>query len=94
MSNQRSFKSESFHFGAFVPKKIEYIWFRNKILDRNKTFSISTRKFWSKSFCSGPFPNFFFETNKCLFCILKTLVQFATFWFRFDIIFKNKNVLF
>jgi hypothetical protein len=33
----------------------------------------------------------FFETTKCLFCILKTLVQFATFWFRFDIIFKNKK---
>ena len=27
MSNQRSFKIESFRFGAFVPKKIEYIRF-------------------------------------------------------------------
>ncbi len=68
MSNQRSFKIESFRFGAFVPKKIEYIHFWNKILDRNKTFSISTRKFWAKTFCSGPFPNFF-ETTKCSFCI-------------------------
>jgi hypothetical protein len=68
MSNQRSFKIESFRFAAFVPKKIEYIRFWNKILDRNKTFSISTRKLWSKSFCSGPFPNFF-ETTKCFFCI-------------------------
>ncbi len=61
MSNQRSFKIESFRFGAFVPKKIEYIRFWNKILDRNKTFSISTRKFWSKSFCSGSFSNFFWD---------------------------------
>ncbi len=27
MSNQRSFKIESFRFPAFVPKKIEYIRF-------------------------------------------------------------------
>jgi hypothetical protein len=27
MSNQRSFKIESFRFAAFVPKKIEYIRF-------------------------------------------------------------------
>jgi hypothetical protein len=27
MSNQRSFKIKSFHFAAFVPKKIEYIRF-------------------------------------------------------------------
>ncbi len=70
MSNQRSFKIESFPFGAFVPKKIKYIRFWNKILERNKTFSISTRKFWSKSFCSGPFPNFF-KTTKCFFLYLK-----------------------
>jgi hypothetical protein len=53
MSNQRSFKFESFRFTAFVPKKIEYIRFCNKILDRNKTFSISTRKFRFKRFCSA-----------------------------------------
>ena len=63
MSNQRSFKIESFRFAAFVPKKIEYIHFWNKILYRNKTFSVSTRKIWSKSFCSGPFPNFFGTTK-------------------------------
>jgi hypothetical protein len=61
MSNQRSFKIESFRFAAFVPKKIEYIRFWNKILDRNKTFLFSTRISLSKSFCSGPFPKFFIE---------------------------------
>jgi hypothetical protein len=68
MSNQRSFKFESFRFPAFVPKKIEYIPFCNKILDRNKTFSISTRKFRFKRFCSAPFSNFF-ETIKSFFCL-------------------------
>jgi hypothetical protein len=87
MSNQRSFKIESIRFAAFVPKKIEYIRFRNKILYRNKTFSISTRKIWSKSFCSGRFPNFFLEQEKVLFCLKKTLAQFETFWFRSDIVF-------
>jgi hypothetical protein len=59
MSNQCSFKIESFHFTAFVPKKIEYIRFGNKILDRNEKFSVSTQKFWSKNFCFVPFPNIF-----------------------------------
>jgi hypothetical protein len=59
MSNQRSFKIESFRFAAFVPKKIECIRFGNKILDRNETFSISTKKFRSKSFRFVPFPNIF-----------------------------------
>jgi hypothetical protein len=70
MSNQRSFKIESFRFPAFVPKKIEYIRFGNKILDRNKTFSISTRKFWFKSFCYGQFSNFL-ETIKSFVLALK-----------------------
>jgi hypothetical protein len=59
MSNQRSFKIESFCFTAFVLKKIKYIRFGNKILDRNEKFSVSTQKFWSKSFCFVPFPNIF-----------------------------------
>ncbi len=71
MSNQRSFKIESFRFAAFVPKKIEYIRFWNKILDQNKTFSISTRKIWSKSFCSSPFPNFFLNNKKFSFVFRK-----------------------
>ncbi len=79
---------ESFRFPAFVTKKIEYIRFWNKILDWNKTFSISTRKFRFKHFCSGPFSNFF-ETIKSLIWLLKILAQFETFWFRFAI-----NVLF
>jgi hypothetical protein len=66
MSNQRSFKIESFRFAAFVPKKIEYIRFFNKILDQNKTFSMRNRKFWSKSFCFGPFPNFLGITKSFL----------------------------
>ncbi len=70
MSNQRFFKIESFRFPAFVPKKIEYIRFLDKILDRNKTFSISTRKLWFKRFCSGPFSNFF-ETIKSFVLTLK-----------------------
>ena len=61
MSNQRSFKIGSFRFAAFVPKKIEYIRFWNKILDRNEMFLISTRKFLSKTFCSGLFPKKFWK---------------------------------
>ncbi len=86
MSNQRSFKIESFRFADLVPKKIEKICFWNKILDWNKTFSISTRIIWSKSFCSGLFKKFL-EQQKVLFCLQKTMAQFLTFWFRFDIIF-------
>ncbi len=86
MSNQRSFKIESFRFAAFVPKKIEYISFWNKILDRNKTFCISTRKIWSKSFCSGPFLIFFGTTKSFVLslenpgAICKVLVSF---WYHF-----------
>ncbi len=58
MANQRSFKIGSFRFAAFVPKKIEYIRFWNKILDQNKTFLLSTKNF-CQSFCSGPFPKIF-----------------------------------
>ena len=76
MSNQRSFKIESFRFPAFAPKKIEYIRFWNKILDRNKTFSISTRKFWSKSFCYGQF-SIFLETIKSFVLALKNS---GAFW--------------
>jgi hypothetical protein len=64
MSNQCSFKIESIRFAAFVPKKIEYIRFLNKILDQNKTFSIRNGIFWSKSFCFGPFPNFLGITKR------------------------------
>jgi hypothetical protein len=70
MSNQRSFKIESIRFAAFVPQKIEYIRYRNKVLDRNKTFSISTRKILSRSFFSARFP-IFFGTNKSFVLSLK-----------------------
>jgi hypothetical protein len=70
MSNQRYFKIESIRFAAFVPKKIEYIRFRNKILDQNKTFPLGTRKILSKSFCSGRFP-IFFGTSKSFVLSLK-----------------------
>ncbi len=86
MSNQRSFKIESFRFPASVPKKIEYIRFWNKILDRSKTFSISTRKFRFKRFCSGPFSNFF-ETRKSFVWSLKNPGQvwnvFVSFCYNF-----------
>ncbi len=72
MSNQRSFKIEGIRFAAFVPKKIEYIRFGNKIQDRNKTFSISTRRSWSKSFSSGPFQNFFGNKEKFCFVFKKS----------------------
>ncbi len=70
MSNQRSFKIESFRFAAFVPKKIEYIRFGNKILDRNETLSISTKKFWSKAFVLFRFQTSF-ETIKSFVLSLK-----------------------
>jgi hypothetical protein len=72
MSNQRSFKIESIRFAAFVPKKIEYIRFGNKLLDRNKTFSISTRKSWPKSFSSGPFQKNFLNKEKFCFVFKKS----------------------
>jgi hypothetical protein len=80
MSNQRSFKNESFRFAAFVPKKIEYFRFGNKILDRNKTFSISIQKFWSKSFRFVPFPNIFWDNQKFSFVFNKSwcsLIRFS-----------------
>jgi hypothetical protein len=63
MSNQRSFKIESFRFAAFFQKKIES--------GSKQTFSISTRKIWSKSFCSGPFPNFFGTTKSFVLSLEK-----------------------
>jgi hypothetical protein len=84
MSNQRSFKIRSFRFAAFVPKRIER--FKIKILDQNKTFSVSSQNFLTKSFCFVRFQNFFNYLN-VLFCLWKTLAQFVRFWFRFDIIF-------
>jgi hypothetical protein len=86
MSSQRSFKIESIRFDAFVPKKIEYIHFRNKILERNKIFPSVLEKFGPKAFVLVDFQIFFEQVN-VLFCLLKTLTQFKTFWFRFDIIF-------
>ena len=86
MSNQRSFKIESFRFVAFVPKKIEYIRYWNKNLDRNKTFSISSRKIWSKSFCSGLFPNFFWNKKKFCFVFRKPWHNcnvLVLFWYHF-----------
>ncbi len=94
MSNQRSFKIGSFRFAAFVPKKIEYIRFWNKILDRNKTFLFSTRIFLSKSFVLVRFQNFFWTTKSLVLslrnpgAIWNVLVSF---WYHF---FKNKKVLF
>jgi hypothetical protein len=86
MSNQRSFKIGSFRFAAFVPKKIECKRFKIKILDRNKTFSVISKSFDQKLlFCSVS--KIFFNYLNVLFCLWKTLAQFVTFWFRFDIIF-------
>jgi hypothetical protein len=70
MSNQRSFKIESFRFAAFLPKKIEYIRFGNKILDRNEKLSFSTKKFWSKAFVLFRFQTSF-ETIKSFVLSLK-----------------------
>ncbi len=72
MSNQRSFKIGSFRFAAFVPKNNAYNSFWNKILDRNKTFSISSRNFWSKTFRSSLFPNFFWETQSFVLSLKNT----------------------
>jgi hypothetical protein len=70
MSNQRSFKIESIRFAPFVPKKIEYIRFRNKVMDRNKTFSINIRKFGPKAFVLVDF-QIFLGTSKSLVLSLK-----------------------
>ena len=84
MSNQRSFKIESFLFAAFILKKIEYIHFWNKILDRNEMFSVSTQKFWSKSFCFVLLPKFFWDNKKFCFVFKKhwcNLKCFVLFWY-------------
>jgi hypothetical protein len=70
MSNESSFKIENFHFAAFVPKKIEYIRFGNKILDRSETFSISTKKFGPNAFVLFRFQTFL-ETIKSFLLSLK-----------------------
>ncbi len=70
MSNQRSFKIDSFRFVAFVPKKIEYILFWNKILDRNKRFLSLLEKFGPKAFVLVCF-QIFLEQQKVLFCFWK-----------------------
>jgi hypothetical protein len=50
MSNQRSFKIESFPFAAFVPKKIEYIRFEIKFWIETKRFLPVLEKFGPKAF--------------------------------------------
>jgi hypothetical protein len=52
MSNQRSFKIESFPFAAFVPKKIEYIRFETKFWIETKRFLSVLEKFGPKRFLS------------------------------------------
>ncbi len=94
MSNQRSFKIGSFRFAAFVPKKNEYNSFWNKILDRNKTFSIRSRNFWSKTFRSGLFPNFFLRNTKFCFVFKKHWRNLKRFGFVLISFFKHTCVLF
>jgi hypothetical protein len=77
MSNQRSFKIESFRFAAFVARKIEF-------LDRTKTFSISTGNCGPKAFVLVRFKKFF-ETTKSFLCLL---AQFESFGFVFISFFK------
>ncbi len=84
MSNLRSFKIGSFRFVAFVPKKIEYNSFWNKILDWNKTFSNSSSKFWSKRFRSGLFPNLFEKTKSFVLSLKNTsTIWNVLVWFRY-----------
>jgi hypothetical protein len=88
MSNQRSFKIGSFRFAAFVPEKIENVnVFKSKFWIETKHFLSVLKIFLPKAFVLFCFQNFFFNYLKVLFCLWKTLAQFGTFWFRFDIIF-------
>jgi hypothetical protein len=68
MSNQRAFKIESFRFGAFVPKKIEYIRFKTKFWIETKRFLSVLENFVQKAFVLVQL-QIFFETSKCFFCI-------------------------
>ncbi len=81
MSNQRSFKIGSLSFAAFVPKKIECKRFGIKILDQNKTFSISSQKFWTKSFCFVPFPKVFQDNFTFCFVFNKPWCNLKRFGF-------------
>ncbi len=63
MSNQRFFKIVCFSF----PQKIEYILFLNKIRYRNKTFSLRSQNFWSKSNWFVQFPNFSWDYKEFCF---------------------------
>ncbi len=68
MSNQRFFKIVCFRFPPNVPKKIEFIRFRNKIYYRTKMFSFRSPNFWTKSNWFVQFTNFFLRLQKVLFC--------------------------
>ena len=50
MSNQCSFKIESFRIAGFVPKKIEYIRFETKFWIETKRFLSVLEKFGPKAF--------------------------------------------
>jgi hypothetical protein len=63
MSNQRSFKIESFPFAAFVPKKIEHIRFETKFWIVTKRFLSVLEKFGPKAFVLVRFQIFFGTTK-------------------------------
>ncbi len=86
MSNQRSFKIESFRFAAFVPKKIEYIRFETKFWIETKRFLSLQKNFGPKAFDLFRFQKIF-ETNKSFVLFLNNPGAIETFWFGFDIIF-------
>ncbi len=64
MSNQRSFKIESFRFAAFVPKKIECKRFKSKFWIETKRFLSVLKIFGPKAFVLFRFQNFF-KLSKC-----------------------------
>ncbi len=80
------FQDRKLSFWCFCSKKDWIYSFFKQNSGSNKTFSISTRKFWAKSFCSGLFPNFFVTTKCFLFyfknpsAICNVLVSF---WYNF-----------
>ncbi len=60
--------------------------FKSKFWIETKRFLSVLKIFWPKVlFCSVS--NIFLNYLNVLFCLWKTLAQFVTFWFRFDIIF-------
>ncbi len=86
ISNQRSFKIGASVLMLSFRKRSNVNIFKSKFWIKTKHFLSVLKIFWPKAFVLFRFQNFFNYLN-VFFCLWKTLAQFVTFWFCFDIIF-------